>query len=67
MASWQEQPHAGSSIWSEDKKNGIITRVDWQGKSVYANHYDNGTAVYDLDDVIGTYDERLNQWILTTI
>lgn len=64
MASWQEEPHVGQSIWSDEYKNGIITRVDWQGKTIYADHYDNGKTTYELDDIIGCFDERLNQWII---
>lgn len=67
MANWQEEPQAGQTVWSESHKNGIITGVDYSERMVYADHYDNGHQTYELDDFLGCFDEKLNQWVLIQI
>lgn len=67
MASWQETPETGKTVWHPVHKNGIITEVDWQLQIVYCNFYDNGHQTVDYEDFIGAFDERLNQFVLAEI
>lgn len=67
MASWQGEPQVGQSVWCDSHKNGIITRIDWKERLVYANHYASGTTIYELDEFFGAFDERLNQWVIIPI
>lgn len=62
-----DDPRVGQTVWTDEKKNGIIRRIDWQEKLVYSHHYDNGDAVTELDEFFGCFDERLNQWVITPI
>lgn len=64
LPSWQDQPQVGQSVWDMVRGNGVITRVDYAGKNVYVNHYENGQGVYELSEFFGMFDERLNQWVL---
>jgi len=68
MPSWQEEIQTGQGIWTDEDKNGKITDVDWENQMVFAEHYrQDGSTVkrcYEFDEVAGSYDERLNQWII---
>jgi hypothetical protein len=57
----------GESLWTDAKKNGIIDGIDYSSKTVFVNHYDNGRAEYDFDDLLGNFDERLNQWVISPL
>lgn len=67
MASWQEEPQSGSTVWHPTYKNGIVLDVDRQRKIVYCDFYDNGLQTLDLEDFLSTFDEGLNQFILQEI
>lgn len=56
-----------ASVWTYEKKNGIVDYIDHKTKEVYVNHYDNGYAVYEIDDFFGNWDHRLNQWVIAPI
>jgi len=57
----------GETLWSLPKGNGIIDGIDYSSKTVFVNHYDKGRAEYDFDDLLGNFDERLNQWVISPI
>lgn len=63
MASWQEEIKNGQTIWA-DNKNGIIDGIDWKNKIVYVSFYDKGRGSYEFDDLIGNWDDALNQWVI---
>lgn len=65
MANWQKEPEVGHTVWTEARKNGIITRIDFEFSEVYVNHYDNGFETYPSEAFFGCFDERLNQWVIT--
>lgn len=64
MASWQDKPQVGQTVWCDAWKNGIITAVDNKEHMVYVNHYAYGYHVHELDEFFGAFDEGLNQWVL---
>lgn len=67
MPSWQEDMHPGQSIWHQDFGNGVIEELDYENKLVYCvfDFKNVKTArAFDFDEVIGNFDERLNQWLL---
>jgi hypothetical protein len=63
MASWQEEPYTGQSVW-DDFKNGIIEGIDYESHTIYVSYYEKGRKKYTFDDFFGNFDEKLNQWIL---
>lgn len=64
MASWQDDPEVGQTVWTDEHKNGIITGISRSERIVYVNHYERGHQVYELDVFFGMFDERLNQWVI---
>lgn len=67
MASWQEEMLPGQSIWHLEYGNGEIVELDYDNKLVYCvfdYKSEKTPRAFDFDDVIGNFDERLNQWIL---
>lgn len=66
MAS-SDQPKTGQTVWCFDYGNGIITGIDWKMKTVYCDYYANGRQVHELDELIGYFDEALNQWVIPYI
>lgn len=68
MASWQERPSPGMAIWHPEYKNGVIREIDYDNdKLVYCDFYDNGLHTVAYEDVYGTFDERLNQFVLMEV
>lgn len=61
------QIRVGETVWTMEKKNGIIDAIDYADKTVYVNHYHNGRGEYSFDDLFGNFDERLNQWVISPI
>jgi hypothetical protein len=57
----------GQTLWTINKKNGIIDGIDYRDKIVFVNHYDNGRGEYDFDDLLGNWDDRLNQWVISPL
>ncbi len=66
MAS-SDMPSVGQTVWCDEYKNGIITGIYWEFELVYCDFYDNGRHVLELDDMLGYFDERLNQWVIPYI
>lgn len=66
MASWQEEPRTGQSVWS-NHRNGIITGIDYAERVVYVDFYDKGKDEFNYDDMLGSFDEALNQWLLDSL
>lgn len=64
MASWQDEPQVGQTVWTDERKNGIITGISRSDGLVYCNFYKNGLDILELDLFFGMFDERLNQWII---
>jgi hypothetical protein len=60
-------PKVGDTLWSPDRHNGIIDGIDRFHGVVFVNHYDKGRGEYDLDDLTGNWDDRLNQWVLPVL
>lgn len=67
MASWQEEPMTGQTVWCESKGNGIITGIDYADRRVFVNFYDKGNREFEYDELLGCFDEKLNQWVLVEI
>lgn len=63
MASWQEEPRTGHSVW-HNHKNGVINNIDYRERIIYVNFYDKGRGEFTFDDFLGTFDEALNQWVI---
>lgn len=61
----RDEPAVGQTVWTQQQGNGIITRIDYRGKNVYVNHYEKGHAVYEMHELEGHFDERLNQWVIS--
>lgn len=63
MASWQEEPRTGHSVW-HDHKNGVIEGINYQQRIIYVSFYDKGKGEFEFDEFLGCFDEALNQWVL---
>lgn len=66
MASWQEEPQVGQSVWS-NHKNGIIEGIDYKDRRIFVSFYDKGKAEFEYDELLGCFDEKLNQWVLVEV
>jgi hypothetical protein len=67
MPSWQEDVRPGMSIWHINYGNGVIEEIDYENRLVYCVFDFNNVKTpraFDIEDVEGNYDERLNQWVL---
>lgn len=67
MASWQERPYTGASVWCLQHGNGKIEYIDHSLGMVYCDFYSNGHHPIELDDFDGSFDERLNQFIIAPL
>lgn len=63
MARWQDEPQRGQTVW-RSHQNGKIVYVDYSNRMVMVNFYDHGYQAIELDIFFGSFDEKLNQWIL---
>lgn len=67
MASWQEDPFVGASVWCLEHGNGRIDYIDYEDSLVYVNYYDNGRHTHDKEDFVGCFDEKLNQFVIAPL
>ena len=58
----------GQGVWSPDHANGIIEDIKWSDKEVYVKFYNkNNREVLSFSDLDGSWDDRLNQWVMPPI
>jgi len=71
MPSWQQDIQVGQGIWTDADKNGKITDIDHENQMIFAEHYGRGDTTtkrcYEFDDIMGSFDERLNQWVIVPL
>jgi len=67
MAAWQQDIQRNQTVWTEQLGNGVILDIDWVFKTVLVDFYEKGHETFEFDDLIGNFDEGLNQWVITTI
>lgn len=63
MADWQQEIRPRQSLW-DNHKNGIITGINYEDRKVFVDFYEKGQGTYDFDDLIGHWDDKLQQWVL---
>lgn len=69
MASWQEEIRPRQSVW-DNHKNGIITGINYELQLVYVDFYNRDKVyrrTYTPDDLIGNWDDKLQQWVIVEI